>query len=176
MTPLLQLRLWLREATAPERAMAAVTCLVLAALVAWAVVPDTRSGAQSLAGADYGTQPGSVVPSGSGAGPGGVPAASGSPLSPGALPLSPGVGTPGAPATAPTLGPVVAPGQGTGPLPSSPARINPKLPPIKLGFTVLDFTGLQQAGLSNSAAFRGGRASPAPGSTGRGSAEEAPPK
>ena len=144
MGPFLQFRLWLKEAPRPEIRMFGASVLALLGIVAWSLVPSG------------GTAPGESVPAALGA-PTGAP----QPGTPGFVPpiegsTPTGAGIPGTPNS--PFGSAFPTGTPTSSataqaLTASDIGVTAKT--IKLGFTIINLAGAEQAGLNAAANLRG---------------------
>ncbi len=144
MGPFLQFRLWLKEAPKPEIRLFGAIVLALFGLTAWALVPGgiaSPAGSQSVPGA-FGTQPGLSQPGSQGTTPPGIgsnptgsafPGATSSPFRP--------------------LGPI-ATTSGSPPQAFTASDRGVTSGSIKLGFTIINLAGAEQAGLNAAANLR----------------------
>lgn len=156
MSPFLQFRLWLRSAPPVERGFSALGLLIVAALVAWALVPGAshRSqlvglGGSAPAGGSPGGATGGTLSSGPStgaspaAGPSAGPAGNGAPtraggaLSASSAPALSGAG-PGPSSGAQSPGPGSQVG---GSAPVSTCSASARNQPIRLGLPILDIAG-----------------------------------
>ncbi|HZQ26790.1 MAG TPA: hypothetical protein VFA94_03725 [Acidimicrobiales bacterium] len=156
MTPYLQLRLWLREATAIERRMASFAMLALCALAVWALVPTTIHQHTLGLGPAVGTgaSPGGATGAGDagaatgqvGGGDAAAGAASGSAASGASSGAALAQASRSAQVTTTVPGRVGGPASGQAPLTASDRGVTPDS--IKVGFTILNLAGVSQAGIA----------------------------